>query len=88
MALTAAYVLAQELGADGQVPQALLRYEKRLKPAIDRQQAAGRRMAKWFVPDDEAHRVVRDALMRMSTWPGVAGLLRRRMATEGIPAPL
>jgi 2-polyprenyl-6-methoxyphenol hydroxylase-like FAD-dependent oxidoreductase len=88
MALTAAFVLAEELAAQGDVRQAMARYEKRLKPAIERQQEAGRRMAKWFVPDDEAHRVVRDLVTRVSTWPGVAGLLRRRMAAESIPAPV
>jgi 2-polyprenyl-6-methoxyphenol hydroxylase-like FAD-dependent oxidoreductase len=85
MALTAAYLLAEELDAHSDVRQALLRYEKRLKPAVERQQQAGRRMAKWFVPDDEPHRVIRDLVTRASTWPGVAGLLRRRMAAESIP---
>jgi 2-polyprenyl-6-methoxyphenol hydroxylase-like FAD-dependent oxidoreductase len=86
MALTAAYVLAEELDAHGDVRQALGRYEERVKPAIERQQEAGRRIAKWFVPDDEPHRIFRDLVTRASTWPGVARLLRRRMAAESIPA--
>jgi 2-polyprenyl-6-methoxyphenol hydroxylase-like FAD-dependent oxidoreductase len=84
MALTAAYTLAEELDAHGNVRQALARYEERLKPAIERQQAAGRRIAKWFVPDDTPHRIVRDLATRMSTWPGIAGLLRSRMAAESV----
>lgn len=86
MALTAAYVLAEELDAHGNLSRALARYEERLKPAIERQQEAGRRLAKWCVPDDEPYRILRDLVTRMSTWPGVAGLLRRRMAAERMPA--
>ncbi|MGH8224152.1 MAG: FAD-dependent monooxygenase [Woeseiaceae bacterium] len=82
MALTAAYVLAEELDARGDVSGALARYEERLKPTIERQQEAGRRIAKWFVPDDEPHRIVRDLVTRMATWPSVSGLLRRRMAAD------
>lgn len=84
MALTAGYVLAEELDANGDVSRVLTRYEERLKPTIERQQQAGRRMAKWFVPEDQPHRLVRDLVTRMSTWPGVAGLLRRRMAAESM----
>jgi len=84
MALTAAYTLAEELDPHGDVRQALARYEGRLKPAIERQQAAGRRIAKWFVPDDTPHRIVRDLATRMSTWPGIAGVVRRRMAAESV----
>lgn len=84
MALTAAYTLAEELDAHGAVRQALARYEERLKPAIERQQEAGRRIAKWFVPDDTHHRIVRDLATRMSTWPGIAGVVRRRMAAESV----
>ena len=84
MALAAGYVLAEELDANGDVSRALTRYEERLKPTIERQQQAGRRMARWFVPEDEPHRIVRDLVTRMSTWPGVAGLLRRRMAAESM----
>lgn len=82
MALTAAYVLAEEFDSDGDVRGALARYEERLKPTIELQQEAGRRIAKWFVPDDEPHRIVRDLVTRMATWPGVSALLRRRMAAE------
>jgi flavin-dependent dehydrogenase len=39
---------------------------------------------RWFVPEDEPHRSLRDLVTRMSTWPGVAGLLRRRMAAESM----
>lgn len=84
MALTAAYVLAEELDAHSDVLRALARYEERLKPVIERQQEAGRRIAKWFVPEDQPHLILRDLVTRISTWPGVAGLLRRRMAAESV----
>ena len=54
--------------------------EERLGPAIERQQKAGRRVAKGFVADDEPHRVVHDLVTRVSTWPGVAALLWQRLA--------
>jgi 2-polyprenyl-6-methoxyphenol hydroxylase-like FAD-dependent oxidoreductase len=82
MALTAANVLAEELDSDGDVSGALARYEQRLKPTSERQQEAGRRTAKWFVPDDEPHRIVRDLVKRMATWPGVSEPLRRWMAVK------
>ena len=83
MALTAAYLLAEALDVDD-VPRVLRRYEERLKPAIERQQEAGRRIAKWFVPEDTPHRIVRDLATRMSAWPGVAGLIKARMAAESV----
>lgn len=84
MALTAASVLAEEINADSDILRALACYERRVKPAIEHQQEAGRRIAKWFVPEDETHLILRDLITRMSTWPGVAGLLRRRMAAESV----
>ena len=84
MAVTAAYTLAEELDAHGDARQAPARYEERLKPAIERQQEAGRRIAKWFVPDDPLHRIVRDLATRLCTRPGIAGVVRRRMAADSV----
>lgn len=49
-----------------------------------RQQRAARRIAKWFVPDDELHLIARDLITRASAWPVVAAILRRRMAAQSI----
>jgi len=87
MAVAGAYVLAEELSEPGGIESALARYERRLRPAIERQQRAGERMAKWFVPDTERRLAVRDAITRISAWPPVAAVLRRRMAVETVFAP-
>ncbi|WP_375772845.1 FAD-dependent monooxygenase [Archangium gephyra] len=85
MAVAGAYILAEELGAAGSdVPAALDRYEQRLKPSIEDKQAAGRRMADWFVPKSRFGLALRDLALRVSLWPGVSSMLRRRMAAESL----
>jgi 2-polyprenyl-6-methoxyphenol hydroxylase-like FAD-dependent oxidoreductase len=84
MAVAGAYVPAEELAACGTIDAALERYEQRLRPAIDRQQRAARRIAKWFVPRDALHLLLRDIATRASTWPPLAALLRQRMAAQSI----
>lgn len=84
MAVAGAYVLAEELDVGPDVEAALARYERRLKPAIERQQRAGRRIAKWFVPEDRPHLALRNLALRTSIWPGVSAVLRRRMAAQTI----
>lgn len=85
MAVASAYVLAEELGAaGGGLPAALERYEQRLKPDIEQKQAAGRRMAGWFVPESRFGLALRDLGLRVSLWPGVSSMIRRRLAAESI----
>ncbi len=65
-----AYVLAEELAAAGDdVAAALARYELRLRPSIEQKQRAGRRLARWFVPESGWRRMVRDTVLRASSWP-------------------
>lgn len=85
LAVAGAYVLVEELAAcEGDVPSTLDRYESRLRPAIRDKQAAGRRMANWFVPASSSRLAVRDLAVRLSLWPGVASLLRRGLAAESV----
>jgi len=85
MAITASYVLAEELGnSAGQPRQALSRYEQRLKPAIIAQQRAARRIARWFVPASAWRVTIRNAITRVSTWPVVSSVIRRRMAAQSV----
>ena len=84
MAVAAAHVLADELSRTTNVQSALQAYERRLKPAIERQQAAGQRLAKWFVPADAFRLRIRNLVTEMSAWPVVAAVLRHRMAAESL----
>jgi 2-polyprenyl-6-methoxyphenol hydroxylase-like FAD-dependent oxidoreductase len=84
MAIAGAYVLAEELDRTADVEDAVARYESRLRPAIERQQRAGRRLAKWFVPESDFGIAVRDVITRASVWPGVASILRNRMTAQSI----
>ncbi len=82
LAVAGSYVLAEEL-ADVQkegVRAALAAYERRLGPSVAKRQKAGRRLARWFVPDDRARLIVRDAVMRMTTSPLPSLVLKRRFA--------
>jgi two-component system response regulator QseB len=61
------------------------RYERRMRPVIESKQAAGRRMARWFVPDDRWRLAVRDLAIRASVWPGASAPVRRTLDASGIP---
>jgi 2-polyprenyl-6-methoxyphenol hydroxylase-like FAD-dependent oxidoreductase len=86
LALAGACVLARELNATPDVRAALAAYERRVRPAVERKQAAGRRFAKWFVPEDRFHLLVRDAAMRLSAWPVASGLVRHSIDVSGFEA--
>jgi 2-polyprenyl-6-methoxyphenol hydroxylase-like FAD-dependent oxidoreductase len=90
MAVSGAYTLAEELGAaqeEGkeEIAAALGRYEAKLKPAVQKRQKAGRRVAKWFVPSDPVRLMVRDTVLRMATSSLVSVLLRSRFALGKTP---
>jgi 2-polyprenyl-6-methoxyphenol hydroxylase-like FAD-dependent oxidoreductase len=86
MAVASAYILAEELEAAGDryLGTALARYEHRVKPSIERKQAAGRNMADWFVPADGLHLALRDLALRVSIWPGASSIIRRRMEADSV----
>jgi 2-polyprenyl-6-methoxyphenol hydroxylase-like FAD-dependent oxidoreductase len=86
MAVTGAYVLAEELAGASDIPAALARYEARLRPGIERLQAAGRRVADWFLPDTPARLALRNLALRISTWPIASTLVRRRMGAVSVLA--
>jgi 2-polyprenyl-6-methoxyphenol hydroxylase-like FAD-dependent oxidoreductase len=80
MAMAGALALADALAAGPDFSAALDGYERRMLPAVRRRQRAGRRFARWFVPDSRVRLALRDLMMRMSTWPVVSQLARRRFA--------
>ncbi len=80
MAMTGAYVLAEELSMAGStVASALARYEQQVKPDILKRQASGRKIAGWFVPDSRLQLVLRDLFTRFSTWPVVSTFVSRTL---------
>jgi 2-polyprenyl-6-methoxyphenol hydroxylase-like FAD-dependent oxidoreductase len=79
MAMAGAETLAEELQA-GDVGSALARYEARLRPVIQRKQAAGRRMRNWFLPESRLRLALRDAATRIAMSPVGAPLLSRVIA--------
>jgi 2-polyprenyl-6-methoxyphenol hydroxylase-like FAD-dependent oxidoreductase len=83
MAMGGAYVLADELRCTHDVATALTRYERRVKPSIERKQAAGRRAADWFVPATQWRIALRDTVLRLAALPGLTGLLRPVLTTPG-----
>jgi 2-polyprenyl-6-methoxyphenol hydroxylase-like FAD-dependent oxidoreductase len=81
MAMGGAYLLAQELRAHGPVPERLAGYEARLRPVIERKQAAGRRTADWLVPPSQWRITARKAILRLAGLPGLSWLLRPVLAS-------
>lgn len=80
LAMGGAYVLAEELDRDGDVPAALARYERRLRPQVEKKQQSGRQFAGWFAPETRFKCGVRDLVMRMSTWKPALWLVKRQIA--------
>ncbi len=85
LAMAGAYVLAEELArAENDLPGALTRYEWKVRPSIGKKQKAGRRLARWFIPDSEVQLTIRDMVTRMVGWPIAWRLLKRGLAPESI----
>jgi 2-polyprenyl-6-methoxyphenol hydroxylase-like FAD-dependent oxidoreductase len=84
-AVAGAYVLTEELDAESHhVANALVGYERRLKPTIEHCQTAGRRMAEWLVPESKFQLALRDVGLRMSVWPIASTIARKHLAAESI----
>jgi 2-polyprenyl-6-methoxyphenol hydroxylase-like FAD-dependent oxidoreductase len=80
MAVAGAYLLAQELGAvqEKEIAPALQHYEHGLKPVIQKRQKAGRRLARWFVPDSRIQLALQEAVWRLATKSPASMILRRQ----------
>ncbi len=84
MAMAAAYILAETLNAEDNVAEALQHYERRLKPSIQKKQAAGRKMATWFVPEYSFRIRLRDAALRLAVWPVASYFVRNSLAGDSV----
>jgi hypothetical protein len=54
-----------------------------VKPAVLKRQAAGRSIARWFVPASRTGLILRDLISRLATWPGVSRLVQRSLTVGG-----
>jgi 2-polyprenyl-6-methoxyphenol hydroxylase-like FAD-dependent oxidoreductase len=81
MAMGAAYTLADELRTNTDVSTALTRYQSRVKPAVERKQAAGRRTAAWLVPNSRWRIAARNQILHLATLPGLTAVLRPVLTT-------
>jgi len=88
MALGGAYVLAQELRGGGSLVDATSRYEQRMRPFVRDKQRAGRRTARWLVPDSLWRIRVRGLVFTAARLPGLPKLMRPVLkATSGSVVP-
>ncbi len=83
MAVAGAYLLADHLDHHD-LATGLLAYERAMKPAIAKQQAAARRIARWLVPTSDARLWLRNLLTRASVLPPVAAVLRHQIAAASV----
>jgi 2-polyprenyl-6-methoxyphenol hydroxylase-like FAD-dependent oxidoreductase len=84
MAMGGAYVLAEELDSGCVLDTALARYQERVKPFVERKQRAGRKIARWFVPESRVTLALRDLAMRMSAWPVASWFMKRQLSSESV----
>lgn len=91
LAVVGAHELAAELHrSGGDHMAAFAGYERRLAPLIRGKQDAALRLAGAFAPRDRRELLLRSAVMRMMTVPGVSRLVMRRSLRDPIrisPAP-
>jgi 2-polyprenyl-6-methoxyphenol hydroxylase-like FAD-dependent oxidoreductase len=78
MAMAGAYALAQSLAAERALAVALARYERDIKPEVERKQRAGRRFARWFVPDSPWRVAFQAISLRAANIRVLAPLIRRQ----------
>jgi 2-polyprenyl-6-methoxyphenol hydroxylase-like FAD-dependent oxidoreductase len=85
LAMAGAYILADELSAAGvDVAAATARYEKRLRPVVEKKQRAARKMARWFLPSNSAMLFLRNSIIRAGNLAPARFLLKRAISPEGI----
>ncbi len=85
LAMAGAFILADELVQSPEnIPLAMVKYEQRLRPEISKKQKAGRRVAKWFVPESNWRLAVRDAVMRLAGSSLGQYFLKRFLSTTSV----
>jgi len=79
LAMAGALRLARSLGTGDDVDAALATYEGTLRPIVAQRQRAGRRLARWFLPDTRWRLAVRDGILRAAALPGIARIATRSL---------
>jgi 2-polyprenyl-6-methoxyphenol hydroxylase-like FAD-dependent oxidoreductase len=77
-------ILAEELNAEVTADEALRCYERRLKYSIEKKRAVGRKMARWFVPENSSRLMMRDFALRLSNWPITSYMVGQSFAGDSI----
>jgi 2-polyprenyl-6-methoxyphenol hydroxylase-like FAD-dependent oxidoreductase len=80
-----AYVLAEELAAAPTIEAGLDRYERTWRPITTDRQEAGRRAARWFLPDSQRRVRLRRAALKLSRLPGLDRAIVRTIAGNRTP---
>jgi 2-polyprenyl-6-methoxyphenol hydroxylase-like FAD-dependent oxidoreductase len=83
LAMKAASVLSEELLRASSPAEAFARYEDRLKPLIERKQAAGEHAASWFVPASSWQIRLRNMMVRVADHAGAGWVLRPLIGQDG-----
>jgi len=88
LAMTAAYLLAGELGrSQGEYRTAFRAYEQRFAPFVCRKQEAALRFAGVFVPRSNISILLRNLVMRLMNWNHVANAVIRSDLVDRIQLP-
>jgi 2-polyprenyl-6-methoxyphenol hydroxylase-like FAD-dependent oxidoreductase len=84
LALAGAVLLADALAdRPGATSEALAAYEARLRPWAEAAQRTARRNASLFTPATRFQLLVREAVLRLATWPVLAPLIKRLLNRGG-----
>jgi len=84
MAMTGAYFLAQALDNQSTVSDALVEYDARLRPHIDRIQSKARNFAPNFVPDSHWRITLIQVMMRLIGLPIVKNIVGKQFAVKSV----
>lgn len=88
LAMAGAYLLAHELAqSPANIPLALSRYQQKMKTAVLKKQRAGRRVVKWFFPDNRLRLAFRNGVMRLAASSMGRYFFKRFLATKSIIEP-
>jgi 2-polyprenyl-6-methoxyphenol hydroxylase-like FAD-dependent oxidoreductase len=86
LAMGGAYVLAHELRQSGPVEEAFAKYQSRMQPKVEKEQASAREGAKWLVPPSQRFLTIQNLTFKAAQYPGGGHLIGRLIGpgTESI----